>query len=63
MYAVLYESPTPSVGLDRDTCKKYLKRAKILVTATTKDPDLSLQLQFFMDQLKTFLDGYKFKGI
>ena len=32
------------------------------MTTPIKDPNLSLQLQFFMDQLKTFLDGYKFKG-
>ena len=42
-------------------CRKFNTKAKSLLKRTT-DPNEILNLEFFIAEIITFIDGYRFKG-
>jgi len=46
---------------DRNTCQLFEDRAGVLLNSTT-DAGLALNLDLFMAETRTFIDGYPFKG-
>jgi uncharacterized protein (DUF885 family) len=46
---------------DRDTCFEFIEKANWLLGNTT-DEDLTLNLEFFVAELQTFVDGFPYHG-
>ena len=46
---------------DRNTCQLFNDRAGVLLNSTT-DEGLALNLDLFMAETQTFIDGYPFAG-